>query len=121
MTRPWIAAALITPFLVLPGGAMAQAPVHMCSGIGLDAAEEAAAFSHNLKLVYAQTDGSYLGGIATRISQGDTVVVEQTCPGPWLLASLPAGRYDISATLDGVEQTVSVQVGSSPREQVIRF
>ena len=59
--------------LVLAAGLVAAATsvqaqsVHLCTGIGLDGREEAAAFPHTLKLVYAMPQGSYLGNVAIRI------------------------------------------------------
>ena len=45
-----------------------------------------------------------------------------TCPGPWLLADLPAGTYKVTATYKDRTKTVTVDVAAGKRtRQVITF
>ena len=78
----------------------------------------------------AKRSGAYLSDVHVRITRaGDKApVVDRTMDGPWLLMALPAGRYEIVATMaaDGSdkEQTLKTQVQlakSGQRQAVLRF
>lgn len=117
---PGLAAGTVALGLALP--AMAATAPSMCAGVSDDGQNPAAAANYSLKLVYAQPDGAYLGDVATRISSGGNVVVDAHCEGPWLLADLPSGTYEVTATYRGATQTQTVSVGADGQvEQVIRF
>lgn len=105
------------------GPALAEPGGYLCSGIGEDAAAEAAAFPHRLKIVYAEPGGSYIGGVETVISTDGTPVIQATCPGPWLLGDLAPGRYTIASTYQGATKTgqITIGAGNSAVERVIRF
>lgn len=87
--------------------------------------------SYNLWIAtVAKRSGAYLSDIRLNVTRaGDkTPVLARTMDGPWLLASLPAGRYDIVATMPGdsgnKEQTIKqqVQLGKSgERQAMLRF
>jgi len=108
--------------LGLAAPAMAQ-PSHLCAGIAESGRDIPGADGFSLKLVYAEPGGAYLGNVTTRIADADgQVVVEAHCEGPWLLASLPAGSYEVTASFEGETKTQSVSVGEQGQtEQVIRF
>jgi hypothetical protein len=75
----------------------------------------------------AKPSGAYLADAKLRIvNLGDkSVALERTMEGPWLLAALPAGNYEVSATFkaDGSsrDQTLSnrVTVATSGQSQVV--
>ena len=115
--------ALATAALMLAVAAPAWAQTPLtCSGIGVEEREAADQVPHSLRLEYAQADGHYLGYVATRVTRGTTVVVDITCPGPWLLADLPAGTYKVTATYKDRTKTVTVDVAAGKRtRQVITF
>ncbi len=78
----------------------------------------------------AKPSGAYLADVKLRIvNLGDkSVALERTMEGPWLLAALPAGKYEVAATLmaDGAskEQTLSNLVTvpkTGQRQVVLRF
>lgn len=103
-----------------PAGA-AAAPA-ICAGVSESGQNPPEAADYSLKLVYAQPDGAYLGDISTRIADGDTVLVDTHCDGPWLLADLPGGSYQVTATYRGRTQSLTVSVDEQGQtEQVIRF
>jgi hypothetical protein len=87
--------------------------------------------SYNLWIAtVAKRSGAYLSDIRLNVVRaGDkTPVLTRTMDGPWLLASLPPGRYDIVATMPGDNtnpaQTIrqQVQLGSGgERQQMLRF
>lgn len=125
MKRAFVAGSGLTAcaMLGLVGAMPAKAAdiQSLCSGIGEEAAAEAAAFKHTLKLVYAEPNGDYLGGVTTEVSKDGQPVLTETCPGPWLLIDLPSGAYQISSTLDGQTKSSTVRVTGSAREAVVRF
>jgi len=74
--------------------------------------------------------GAYLSDAQLRIVNlnGKKLVLEQTMDGPWFFAALPAGRYEITATVppDGPDaaQTLTTRVDIAPsgqRQAVLRF
>lgn len=94
---------------------------HLCTGLGLDAREEAAAFPHTLKLVFAAVNGNYVGDVALTVSSGKTEVFTGTCDGPWLLMNLDPGQYKVTAEFEGQKRSVTVKVGKRAREKTIAF
>ena len=103
--------------------AFAQSSSYLCSGVSENERLEAEQFDYSLKMVYAQPDGHFLADIQTRITDSTgAVLVDVTCGGPWLLASLPSGTYQVEATFAGQTKTQSVSVdGTSGQEQLITF
>lgn len=78
----------------------------------------------------AKPSGAYLADAKLRIvNLGDkSVALERTMEGPWLLAALPAGTYEVSATFkaEGAskDQTLSNRVTvakAGQRQVVLRF
>jgi hypothetical protein len=78
----------------------------------------------------AKRSGAYLSDIRLNVTRaGDkSPVLTRTMDGPWLLAALPAGRYEIVATMPGdganPAQTIRQQVQvakSGERQQMLRF
>jgi hypothetical protein len=74
--------------------------------------------------------GAYLSDARLRIVDlaSGRAVVDRTMDGPWFFAALPAGRYEVSATVvaDSASpaQTLSTQVtvsGRAQRQAVLRF
>ena len=66
----------------------------------------------NLKLVLALNTGDYLSDVRVAIadSKGKTLV-DTSSEGPWFLAKLPPGTYQIVATYAGTEVKRQVTVG----------
>lgn len=78
----------------------------------------------------AKRSGAYLGDVRLAVTRAGekAPVLARTMDGPWLLAALPAGRYEIVATLPGEaaakDQTIKVTVAlakSGLRQAVLRF
>lgn len=117
------ASVLTAAILTALTGPPAQAQVSTeCSGIGEEERAMAEQIPHTLRLVYAQPDGDYLGNVETRITGDGGELVNVTCPGPWVLANLPTGSYQVSATFRGETKSRQVTVsGGRRQEQVITF
>jgi hypothetical protein len=79
----------------------------------------------------AKPSGAYLSDVRLRIvnAKDRSVVLERTMPGPWLMAALPPGRYELAATYAADDSPVGVQILSSVvslaakglRQAVLRF
>jgi len=90
---------------------------YLSGGVGQSSQEELKARQgeFSLKLVFAERKtGSYLANVGVRIAdpQGQTLV-DAVSEGPWFLAKLPAGTYQVEATFAGVAQTLGVEVPAS--------
>ena len=69
-------------------------------------------------LTAARGSGAFLADIHIRITDAHAAVVLDTVmDGPWLLVDLPAGRYDIQASLDNRVQRTNLTFGSSGHQQ----
>ncbi len=87
--------------------------------------------SYNLWVAtVAKRSGAYLGDVRLAITRAGekAPLLARTMDGPWLLAALPPGRYEIVATLPGdantKEQTLKSQVQlakTGQRQAVMRF
>lgn len=81
-----------------------------CSGISETRALEEATFDHNLKIVFADETGAYLGDASAEILKGDVMLAHIECPGPWVMAELPPGDYMVKAEFNGEVKRVKVSV-----------
>jgi hypothetical protein len=79
----------------------------------------------------AKPSGAYLSDVRLRIvdAKDRSLVLDRTMPGPWLMAALPPGRYELVATHAAEDapsgvQILSAVVGVAPRglrQAVFRF
>jgi hypothetical protein len=68
----------------------------------------------NLKLVFALKSGEFLSGVKVGIADAKgQSLLEATSEGPWFLAKLPAGRYQISASFAGNAETRKIAVDAT--------
>jgi hypothetical protein len=107
-------------FLVLLLGAAALAPAagpdndtivktsgsvsYVSGGIGMESRDRLGSLARdfNLKLVFASTSGEYVSGVRVAVADAaGKTLLDATSEGPWFLAKLPAGNYQIVATLAG--------------------
>lgn len=95
----------------------AQGIEFLSGGVGKDERDaiQAQFKEFNTRLVFADSTGKYLAGVAVRVTDAKgKAVLETTTQGPWLLANLPAGGYEVKASFQGRELTRRLQVGSEP-------
>ena len=73
----------------------------------------------NLKLVFALQSGNYVSDVQVAIAdaKGKTLL-DATSAGPWFLAKLPAGNYQIVTTFEGKAVKRSVTVGKAKLQTV---
>lgn len=66
----------------------------------------------NLKLVFAMKSGEYVSGVRVIIAdKKGKELLDTTSDGPWFLTRLPAGDYQISATLNGKKLNHHTAIG----------
>jgi hypothetical protein len=86
---------------------------YVSGGVGTASIDRlnALARDFNLKLVFAGKSGAYLADVRVNVanSRGRTLL-DITSEGPWFLAKLPTGNYQISASFAGktVRKHVSI-------------
>lgn len=94
-----------------PGGVS-----YVSGGVGTDSIDRlnSLASDFNLKLVFALTSGSYVSDVKVAIADAaGRTLLDTTSDGPWLLARLPAGNYQIVATFSGNAVRRQVAVGTA--------
>ena len=90
---------------------------YVYGGVGDDsiARLNSLAADFNLKLVFALNSGTYVSGVRVAIADAaGKTVLDTNSEGPWFLTKVPAGNYQIVATLAGkaVKHQVAVGAGS---------
>jgi hypothetical protein len=86
-------------------------------GVGEEAVDRLRAMERdfNLKMVFALNNGEYAADVKVQVvDSSNRVVLDILSEGPWLLAKLPAGSYQVNATYGrGTERrTVAVAPAS---------
>lgn len=97
---------------------------YVCGGIGSDesTAMRAAMKDHPLSLLFARADGAYLADVAVVIQgAGGAPALSLRADGPVCLVDLPAGRYTVQATVEGMTKKQEVTLGGGPRSADFRF
>ncbi len=73
----------------------------------------------NLKLVFALKSGDYVSSVNVTIADAaGKQLLDTTSEGPWFLAKLPAGNYQVAATFAGKAEKRTVAVGSEKLKTV---
>jgi hypothetical protein len=88
---------------------------YVSGGVGTESLDRLNAIigDFNLKLVFARVSGEYLSNVRVVIADAKArTILETTSEGPWLLAKLPAGKYRITATVEGKEQKRQITTGA---------
>ena len=99
----------------LPPQKQASGLAYLSGGIGED---EAAAFrraapSYSLRLTFTGKRGEFLADVDTRIYKPDgKQIFAAISDGPFMYIKLPAGKYRVVATANGVERKTEVTVPS---------
>src|ERR1700704_5418791 len=99
-------AALARPLLTNPAQAVQDQPAMIggvetvCTGVG-SAKDNPAWSAYPVKLVFANPAGENLAQVHVAVMQGAKPVMETECDAPWVLMKLPAGSYNVAATVPG--------------------
>jgi len=127
--------ALMLPLLTNAARAVQDQPVMIggvetvCTGVG-SAKDNPAWSAYPVKLVFADPSGANLAQVHLSVMRAGRPLVETECDAPWLLMKLPAGNYDVAATVPsnagprtgkasfatkgGSQQTVNVIIAAGP-------
>jgi hypothetical protein len=117
-------AALVGLASIAPGASAKADEVVMASsgvsyvsgGAGTEAVDRLRGMEKdfNLKLVFAFNNGEYLAEVGvTVVDAANHVMLDTASEGPWLLARLPAGNYQVNANYRGSVEHRAVTVGGS--------
>ncbi|UCV17546.1 carboxypeptidase regulatory-like domain-containing protein [Ferribacterium limneticum] len=72
----------------------------------------------NLKLLFSERDGSYLGSVdVVVLNPKGEKVLEANSVGPFLLARLPRGSYVIKVSMNGQEQQRKLSISEKRRSE----
>ena len=87
------------------------------------AAFKQAASNYPLELLFAQKaspNDVYLAGVKVTVrDRAGKVVLDAVSEGPYLLAVMPAGKYQIEAVNEGVAKTQAVEIASGKHQRVV--
>jgi hypothetical protein len=89
---------------------------YVSGGVGTDSIDRLRSLSgdFNLKLVFATKSGDYVSGVGVAIADAaGKTLLDTTSEGPWFLARLPAGNYQIVATFGGKAVKRQIAVGAA--------
>jgi hypothetical protein len=86
----------------------------VCTGISFESRDDPHWKRYPAKLVFAETSGAYVADVDVEIRDGrGRVVLQASCPTPWLLVDLQPGRYTVGATYEGEQRTAQLTVPRS--------
>lgn len=97
-----------------------QGVPYLSGGVSLDEREQLffAASDYNLKLLFAEKDGSYLSDTEVVVTTRDgRKVLELIAQGPFVFARLPAGNYRVAATNGGKQQVRETRLPARGQQQ----
>jgi hypothetical protein len=107
------------PVTAVTGDAVVQTSrgiTYVSGGVGTESLDRlnGLARDFNLKLVFALQSGSYVADVKVAIADAaGKALLDATSDGPWFLARLPAGTYQVVATFGGNAVKRQVSVGAA--------
>ncbi|MGQ0741406.1 MAG: hypothetical protein ACT4OG_03805 [Alphaproteobacteria bacterium] len=91
----------------------------VCTGVDSDSRENPLWAEYPLRLEFAAGGRSYVANEQVRISGGGAEL-EVFCSGPWVLAKLPPGRYQVTASVEGGgTRSATVTVPADGQKRVV--
>src|SRR5262245_9202214 len=107
---------VVLVFTVWVSGGMEAQPIHapafpmdtpmrmraieaVCTGVGEDARNDPRWARYPLRVEVVGAKGEYLGQAQVTITKDDEALASLNCGGPWVLFSLPAGSYSVTAEI----------------------
>ena len=88
---------------------------YVSGGVGTDSIDRLSSLTRdfNLKLVFALKSGDYVSDVRVAIADAaGKTLLDTTSEGPWFLAKLPVGKYQIVATFAGKAEKRTIAVGA---------
>jgi hypothetical protein len=89
---------------------------YVSGGVGTESLDQLSAMARdfNLKLVFALNSGEFLSDVRVVINDATGKMVLNTLSdGPWFLTKLPAGNYQVVATLAGKAERRQIDVAAT--------
>lgn len=117
--------ALGAPLSNLPPAQVQGEATYITGGVGDDQASafKQAAAAYPLELLFAQKappHNVYVADVKVTVRDASgKPVLETTSDGPFLLAKLPAGRYDITANYNGQVKRQAVDIRSGKHQRKV--
>lgn len=75
---------------------------------------------YSLKITTVARSGQYLSGVEVELRGIDGApVLKIVTDGPWLLARLPPGRYELRLSYEGIAQTRQVSIPQTGRRELV--
>jgi hypothetical protein len=105
---PSVATARSEEIATAPSGVM-----FVSGGISEEAVDRLRAMERdfNLKMVFALNTGAYVADVKVQVvDPSNRVVLDTSTEGPWLLAKLPPGSYQVNATYGRATERRTVAV-----------
>jgi hypothetical protein len=97
---------------------------YVCGGVGSDesTAFKSAMKDHPLSLLFARAGGAYMADVDVTVKDaGGGTALAMRADGPMCLVDLPAGRYTVEASSQGVMKSEAVTLGGGPKTADFRF
>lgn len=94
-----------------------------CTGVGDEAREDPRWKDYAVRIEFANRDAQYLSDIDVSLANaaGETLF-RVRCETPWLLAKLPAGKYTVAGTYEGITKTAKLTAPKAGQARiVVRF
>ena len=94
-----------------------------CSGVGDEARVDPRWPAFAVKIEFANNAAEYLSDIDVSVADAaGEALFHVRCETPWLLAKLPAGKYTVAGTYEGITKTAKLTAPASGQARiVIRF
>jgi hypothetical protein len=114
-----LGSALLVSFASASSDAIVQTAggvSYVSGGVGTDSIDRLSSLARdfNLKLVFAMKSGAYVSGVRVAIADAaGKTLLDTTSEGPWFLARLPAGNYQIVATFEDSALRKHIAVGAA--------
>ena len=93
-------------------------------GVGFDSQQAVAARERdfNLKLLFTLSEGNYVSNVNVVIQDAaGRTVAQHEAQGPFLLAKLPGGTYNVVATYEGKQQSRRINVAGGRKTEHFRW
>lgn len=91
-----------------------------CSGVGDEARVDPRWPAFAVKVEFANRDAEYLSDIDVSVADSaGKVLFHVRCETPWLLAKLPAGKYTVTGTYEGISKTAKLTAPATGQARVV--
>ena len=94
---------------------------YVSGGVGTESLDQLSSMSSqfNLKLIFALKSGEYLNGVQVAITDAKgKSMLDTTSEGPWFMARLPVGNYQLVATVAGKAEKRQIAVSGTTLKTV---